>query len=172
MEDVQSALQSAVPAEAVRWTPPSQIHLTLRFLGHIAADSVADLDAALQRACQGVAPFQLSASAVGAFPEAGRPRVLWVGLHGELDRLRLLHAQLRLETEPWGEPEEREFHPHLTLGRVKHTRPAALRAVAQALTELKADAPRSWRVDQVLLMQSQLSPRGATHTCLVRVPLA
>ncbi len=109
---------------------------------------------------------------MGVFPTEARPRVLWVGLRGELDALRRLHAQIARETAAWGEREEREFHPHLTLGRVKSVRPAEVRAIAPALERVNAGDLGSWRVERVDLMRSQLSQTGATHTCLAGVPLA
>ncbi len=169
---VQREVQSSLPGDAVRWTPPEQIHLTLRFLGDVPADSAADVETALRRAGAGIAPFPLGASDVGVFPTEARPRVLWVGLRGELDALRRLHAQIARETATWGERAEREFHPHLTLGRVKSVRPAGVRAIEPALERVNAGDLGSWRVERVDLMRSQLSQTGATHTCLAGVPLA
>src|SRR5262249_44536247 len=49
---LQADLQAGLPAGAVRWTRADQIHLTLKFLGNVAAESLRDLESALQSACQ------------------------------------------------------------------------------------------------------------------------
>ena len=171
LDALQRELKSALPSGLVRWTPPAQIHLTLRFLGNIASDSVPNLETAVRRACAGLAPIELRVEGIGAFPDAARPRVLWVGLGGDGEQLGRLHDRVARETEAWGEREEQDFHPHLTLGRVQPARPAEWRAVSQALARVESGNLGPWRAAHVELMQSRLSPAGATHACLVRVPL-
>ena len=172
VERVQHDLKRAAGTSWVRWTPAEQIHLTLKFLGNIPAESVPELDAALRRACAQVAPFELRVSGLDCFPDSKRPRVLWVGLGGALDRLQELQKAIVIETERWGEPEDRPFHPHLTLGRTKSTRPRELQALGAAIKAAPAAELGSWQVTRVDLMQSELFPEGARHTGLLEVPLA
>jgi 2'-5' RNA ligase len=168
----QRELKSALRGGWLRWTPPEQIHLTLRFLGDIPAGDVPALAEALRRACAGCAPFDLHAGGLGVFPDARRPRVLWLGLGGQLDALRELQARIERETAAWGEPEDREFHAHLTLARLKNAPPAAARQVAQSLAQAKATNLAAWRADHLELMRSELSPAGARHSVLGTVALA
>jgi 2'-5' RNA ligase len=172
VERVQHDLKSAVRGDLVRWTPAEQIHLTLKFLGNIPADSVPELEAALRRACAQVAPFEVSAEGLGAFPDWQRPRVLWVGVRCALAALRELQAAVALKTERWGEPEGRVFHPHLTLGRVKNVRPCELLELIAKTKSASAASLGTWQVTQVDLMKSELSQAGACHTCLHGVALA
>lgn len=169
---VQSDLREAIHGNAIRWTPPEQVHLTLRFLGNVAADSVPGLESGLRQACEGIAPFELKAGGVGAFPCTARPRVLWLGLGGDLEQLRLLEGRISRQTAAWGESDEREFHPHLTLARAKETRPPQLREISRALAAQKPARLVRWRVAEVDLMRSELSPAGAQHSRLAAVPLA
>jgi RNA 2',3'-cyclic 3'-phosphodiesterase len=171
VEQVQRDLKSATRPGLVRWTPVEQIHLTLKFLGNIPTNSVPELDAALRGACIQVAPFELYASGLGCFPDSKRPRVLWVGLGGALDKLRELQKAIVLETERWGEPEDRPFHPHLTLGRTKSTRPRELEALGAEVKTATAADLGSWRVARVDLMKSELFQEGARHMGLLEVPL-
>ncbi len=168
----QHEFQAALPEEGVRWTGPEQMHLTLKFLDNVATDELSQVEDALRRGCRGIGPFTLCARGAGCFPDVRRPRILWVGFEGALDDLMRLQAAIRRETERWGEPEEREFHPHLTLGRVKK----ASRELASALgRHLEQVGPRdfgSWQVEQVDLMRSVLSSAGPRYTRLAEVRLA
>ena len=118
LAELQRELKSALPGDGVRWTKPEQIHLTLKFLGDIAADSLEDLKVAIQRACEGITPFSLRAESLGIFPDSQRPRVIWTDVNGDVDILRRLQEQIERETGSWWEAEQRTFQPHLTLARV------------------------------------------------------
>jgi 2'-5' RNA ligase len=172
LAEFQREFNAAVPGDDLRWTQPEQIHLTLKFLGNIAQGELSQVEDALRRGSQGVGPFAVRARGAGCFPDLRRPRILWVGFDGALDYLMRLQAAIARETGRWGEREEREFHPHLTLGRVKK----ASREVASALgRHLEQARPRdfgSWQVEQVDLMQSDLSSAGPRYTRLAGVRLA
>ena len=73
------------------------------------------------------------------------------------------------ETEQWGEGEDREFHPHLTLGRMKQPDPRAARAIAQAMEQARNVALGEWQVEHVDLMRSDLSDAGPRYSLLTRV---
>lgn len=168
----QDGLKGSWRSDWVRWTPPEQIHLTLRFLGNISADSVPELEAALRRACAGVSAFGLAAEGFGCFPDGSHPRILWIGMNGELDSLTSLVERVVRETGPWGEREDKAFHPHLTIGRVKTNHPHELRKLSEEISRVKSPSLGKWPVTQVDLMQSELSEQGACHECIATVPLA
>jgi 2'-5' RNA ligase len=158
------SLKVALPGDGIRWTPPGQIHLTLKFLGDVPSSSVDDLRAAVESGCRGTAPFSLRARGLGVFPGAQRPRVLWAGVEGELDALRQLQERIEIETGRWREREARAFQPHLTLARIKILPPGralALRKKLAAAADFGA-----WRVERVDLMRSHLSASGVTHEAL------
>ncbi len=171
LAEVQRDLKSTPGGPAVRWTPAGQIHLTLRFLGNVPADSVVEIQAALQRACAAAAPFDLEAGGLGCFPNARQPRIIWVGLAGSLAALGRLQAQVESETAAWGEREERELHPHLTIGRVNREHANSARRLAEALHAKAAGSLGAWRVTRVDLMQSRLAPTGAEYSLLAAVTL-
>src|SRR4051794_21350543 len=113
----QRGLASRIEGDSIRWT--NQLHLTLKFFGHIEESSAGELEKVLAKSCQGVAPFELNASGLGCFPSARSPRVVWAGIAGELAPLLALQNRIDETTVDWAEPEKREFTPHLTLARVK-----------------------------------------------------
>jgi 2'-5' RNA ligase len=161
--------RSAMPRGAVRWVRPEQMHLTLQFLGNVAADRIAALQADLAAACRDAPPFPLELAAPGAFPNARHPRVLWVGLGGDLERLGALQTRVAAACAPFlPAPERGRFHPHLTLGRVKDD----ARAVGDAWAGCPAPRAWRWRAGEVRLIQSVLQPAGAVHATLAAFPLS
>ena len=120
LSKVQMQLKEERAAKYVRWVAPDSIHITLKFLGDVDAAQMPALQRTVANACVGIAPFTLKISGVGAFPNTRRPNVIWVGAHGEVERATLLAKKLEDACEVLGFPrEDREFSPHLTLGRVK-----------------------------------------------------
>ena len=168
---VQAELKLAARSGAVRWAAPGQIHLTLKFLGDITSASLPELEAALHRACAGIGPFELRAEGLGGFPDLQRPRVLWAGIAGGLNSLHALQKNVLRETEAWGEPEERAFHAHLTLGRVKDYSPRGLRELIAKIGSMPVPQLGCWQVTELHLMRSELSPDGSHYTCLAAIPL-
>ena len=153
----------------VRWARPEAVHLTLKFLGDIDPTLVDGILGALERACRGTGPLRLVLSEVGAFPSLANPRVLWVGLNGDLESLGELQRRIGQEVSVAGgfPMEERPFSPHLTLGRLRDnvSREERHRA-GEAATEAGLDADISWQVEAVNLMRSTLTPSGAVYDVL------
>src|SRR4030042_6849797 len=104
----------------VKWVAPESIHLTLKFLGNISPQKVAEITRVMEEASQGVNPFQLEVTEVGAFPNMRQPRVLWVGIRGEVDKLVAWQQHIDNGLVPLGFAKEtRAFTPHLTLARLR-----------------------------------------------------
>lgn len=157
-------LAQRVPRAAVRWVAPPALHLTFAFLGDWPTTQLIDTEALLDRVAAAHAPIDLHLSSLGYFPNASRPRVVWVGLSGPPAALRALNAVKhdlddRLQTLGW-KAEDRLFQPHLTLGRVKQPlRPDALPAQV-------AVQPLVVPVAALHLMRSELLPQGPRYTTL------
>jgi len=159
---------------AVRWLRPGGIHLTLRFLGNISEERVPELASSLAEAASRTAPFQLALGEPGGFPSVRAARVLWLGLTGELSRLRLLHSRLEGSLSNLGfPPEKRPFSPHLTLGRARPgARPYDLRRVGEELGRIPPwGAGGIISVEFVTLFQSHLGQSGATYEARALKPL-
>jgi RNA 2',3'-cyclic 3'-phosphodiesterase len=158
----------------VRWVEPAGAHLTLKFLGATDPERVAALIAALRAVAAQSAPFTLYTSAPGVFPNARRPRVLWLGLAGPLEQLAALQVAVDTTLEALAFPRDTQpFRPHLTLGRVRERAtigdPAALTAAFVALGK-RAAAPVP--VTALCLLRSELQPGGAHYTPLAILPFA
>jgi len=152
------------------WTRSEGIHLTLKFLGEAAESKVPDILKCLQQAAGGAASFQLSVAGVGAFPHLKNPRVLWIGLIGEREKLMLLQASVEKEMETIGfAPEERTFSPHLTLARIKFPKPRF--SWQQVVEPVRNRALGEFSVNAISLMKSELNRTGAVYTEMGRVEL-
>jgi len=157
--------------KSIRWVRREGIHLTLKFLGDIRPDDTEILGELLEPACRQHVPFDLTLDGLGAFPDMKRPRVLWLGLEGELDRLNYLWADVEKACKEAGFAEEkRRFSPHLTLGRVKDGR-IKKEDLAGLMNAMSFDSSESFRVDALYLYESKLRPQGAIYTKLKTFPL-
>jgi 2'-5' RNA ligase len=157
------------PLRGVRWIPESQLHFTVKFLGEIGADRVTAAKAATAAAAD-AAPFRLALEGLGAFPPRGPARVLWAGCAEGAESLRAVGAAVEAAFVAEGFPrEERPFSPHLTLARVKD--PDAGKRLARALPTIPPEPFGAVRVSSLVLYQSDLTPRGAEYTELLRVAI-
>ena len=153
----------------VRWVPPGNIHLTLKFFGNVPDEEIGSLALAAREAAAATTPFQLQVTAAGAFPSPRAPRVVWLGLGGEVVPLTQLFYRLEKAFTALGYlPEGRAFNPHLTLGRVKS--PVNREKLAARLAQMP---PLDWppfTVKELILFQSVLSPQGSKYTPLKVIP--
>jgi 2'-5' RNA ligase len=157
----------------VKWVDPGGIHLTLKFLGNIPSKRVTEITEAVKKAAQGISPFLLEISGLGAFPSLKQARVLWVGVSGELDKLSRLQQNIDSALAALGfAKEERPFVPHLTLARIREGASAPERTSFGELVGSTTFADKyPVEVEAVRLMRSQLTPAGAIYTCLSVVGL-
>jgi 2'-5' RNA ligase len=155
-----------------KWIPEANLHITLWFLGEVADADVPAVLSALQPPIA-IQPFTLEIGGLGAFPQSGRPRVLWLDVRRGASHLKALNAEVGRRLQPLGfEPERRTYSAHLTLARMRDTtRPSgSAGTLRRALAEVPSDAGQS-RVTGVTLFRSRLSPKGATYEPVLRVPL-
>jgi 2'-5' RNA ligase len=157
------------PRARLTWTSPDRMHVTLAFLGSVDA---ATADAAVDRFRAPIdrAPFQMTVEGLGAFPAAGPPRVIWaavdkgredVGAVQQAAAARL--AGLNIERD------DRPFHPHVTLARVRE--PAGLRTSA-LLEGRRGLHLGTTRAEAITLFESRPSPRGPTYVARQRAFLS
>lgn len=169
LAEVQARLRKAAPGADVRWTRPEALHLTLKFLGEVPDAEVGAVERALAEAAAGRGRMRLVARGVGGFPSARRPRVVWVGVGGDVDALGRLAAAVERTVAPLGHPAEgRGFTAHLTLGRVRVPARGPLGDAIAAVSDVDAG---TWDVGDVVLYRSRLRPTGAVYEAVARVPL-
>jgi 2'-5' RNA ligase len=152
----------------VKWVHPEGVHLTLKFLGNIPFKQVAEITKAIEEASKGIPPFHLEISGLGGFPNLKQPRVLWVGIGGEVDKLLSLQQNIDLALIPLGfAKEERPFVPHLTLARIKQgASPRERKSFGELVASTTFENSYPLNVETINLMRSQLTPEGAIYTRL------
>ncbi len=159
-------------SRAVRWVSPRNIHLTLKFLGNVSPANLNALTGVLGAEAKRHKAMQLHVGGLGAFPNRLRPRVVWVGVAAPPTLLDLQRGIDR-ETNRLGYPnEDREFSPHLTLGRVsQHATPQEVKSISESLAAVQVGELAVVTVQHIQLFRSDLQPGGAVYTPLFKATL-
>jgi len=166
MAEVQAELRKS--DADVGWVRPEGVHLTLKFLGDVEEKKVAELGDALREGLKGETPFILQAKGIGTFPTPRAPRVVWLGVEGEVTRLSALAKTVEEICANLKFPkEDRPFKAHLTLGRVKS--PRGRGALVKMLENFKDADLGEFRADAVSVMKSELQRTGAVYTEMRRI---
>ena len=157
----------------VKWVAPEGIHLTLKFLGNTPPQKVAEITGVMEQASQEVSPFQLEITEVGAFPNMRQPRVLWLGIRGDIDKLVAWQQRIDSGLVPLGFAKEtRPFTPHLTLARLREgVSPGDRRDFGELVMKTPTEVNYKINVNSLSLMKSQLLPGGAVYSRLAEVKL-
>lgn len=154
----------------VSWTKISGIHITLKFLGDIEEGSIDKIASVILDAAKGQSSFEIKIKGSGSFPSLKNPRVIWLGVMDEAGRLSSIQQALDSGLKALGfEPDEREFRPHLTLGRVKGAK--GKERLSSAISGLKDVEIGSFPIDRVIFYKSELKPAGAIYTKLKDIML-
>jgi 2'-5' RNA ligase len=165
-----AALQRGAGASEVRWVAEENLHLTLQFLGAVPEERVEAVEKAVAQVAAAARPLSLEVKGAGGFPNARRPRVVWLGLSGDVPALGALVTDLGRRLTPLGfAPEARPFSAHLTLGRARDARGAP--GLGGALAAAAQDDGIAWRAAELVLFESHLSPRGPRYEAVQRAPL-
>jgi len=152
------------------WTRPEGIQLTLKFLGEVPDAKAQEIMAALTGAVKGSGTLNLEIAGAGAFPNVKMPRVLWIGVVGDIEKLTVLQALIEDVMEKAGfEREMRKFSPHLTLARIKFPKPREnWQHVVEGIKDVKLGG---FETGHVSLMKSELKRGGAVYTEVGRADL-
>ncbi len=155
----------------VGWVRTEGIHLTLRFLGNVEPESIEEIKPALAGIASQTAPVHIEPGGCGAFPTIKSPRVIWVGLRGQIGPLAGLARRVEAAMVSLGfKPEDRPFKPHLTLGRVKGR--LGLQNLQQILLANRDFTAEPFDAVEVVLYKSELRPDGARYTPLFKAPFS
>ena len=171
-EDVQERLERLLthlrPCAHLKWSPMYNLHVTLKFIGEWPEDKLPQLEAAL-RSISRREPIAADVKGLGWFPNPHHPRVFWVGVQGG-DALTALVKDIDAALGPIGIPaEDRPFHAHLTLARIKELAP--LQALRNAIAQLESVDYGSLLVDRFYVYRSQPGSAGSIYTKLSEYPL-
>ena len=169
IQALQNRLKKSIQG-AIRWVRPEGIHLTLKFFGDISAYDVENISEAIANKTANVPPITLEIRGMGAFPDLNRPRVIWLGINGQLAPLLSLQRDLEEVFSKLGFPKEnRPFRAHLTMGRVKV--PKGIIGLAPSVEAEGNLMAGNFTVGEITLFQSSLSPQGAIYSKLAAFPL-
>ena len=173
IKKVQAHLRHGEGGRAGRWVRVESIHLTLKFLGDVLEEDLDNVYQATQRACQGQKPFALAVAGLGCFPNARRPRVIWVGVHEQTGQLVALQQSIEHELGQMGFPKEkRAFRAHLTLARIQRRAPRQeIEALGRSVARYQVGELAQMHATEVSVMKSDLRPTGAIYTELFRASL-
>ena len=157
----------------VKWVNPYGVHLTLKFLGSIVVDRVDEITRAMEEAAQRVSPFHLEVKGLGVFPNVRRVQVVWVGVSGEVDKLKQLQQRMEANLALLSfTSESRPFTPHLTLARLRNQVSLDERQrFGQLIASTKFETAYPVEVGAISLMRSQLTREGAIYSRISSVKL-
>lgn len=163
---LKGVLEDVGRMKNVKASPISQMHITVRFIGDIDDGKTKKVVRCIQDAVASTEPFTVTIAGAGCFPNANRPSVIWIGakpedvLKGIADRIsaNLKAANIQFDEKP--------FKSHITVGRCKGPSD-----VSGFLEKYSASEFQSFLCDEILVMRSELGPKGAKHTVLERVPI-
>jgi RNA 2',3'-cyclic 3'-phosphodiesterase len=151
----------------VKWVTAANLHLTLKFLGDTAETAIPQIQKALSTVVSSYKPFCIKIRGTGVFPNRKYPRVYWIGTEGA-GILKNLKEEIENSMIHFGfGKEDRDFNPHLTIGRVR-----SLKGVINVVNELGAFQGKEFgvmNVDSIKIMRSELKPKGPEYTCLHEV---
>jgi RNA 2',3'-cyclic 3'-phosphodiesterase len=143
-----------------RWVKEDMLHITLQFLGYIPTDLIEPIQAALQHIP--FEPFRVTLGPLGV-NDITNPRVLWIEVHSPM--LNWLAQEIKAVLSPFIEPEERSFHGHITLARIKKVHNQE--GLAQMINSYTI-SNASWPVEHFSLMESILNKKES-HYCVIKV---
>ena len=178
---IQQAIHKAISSlrgevgELVRWVPPDNIHLTLKFLGDVSLARVEQLTQMLRAEADSCPAFDIHIGGLGSFPSLKRARVIYIGIQAPAELEALVRGiesasrKLGYESDANG---GRGFSPHLTIGRVNQKISASEgQKIRRAIEAAKIDSLGTARVDSVQLYKSELKPSGSVYTKLFSASL-
>jgi len=146
----------------IKWVEYENYHLTVKFLGEVNGSDLPRLKKQLVLAGESVPPFYLSAGGLGYFPNSRRPRVIWLGIKGEIDKAAFLGERVDAYLSELGFEPEREHRFHLTLGRVRTEE--NLKVMQSSIEQQETrDKLIGFKVERFQLMISELSRSGPKY---------
>ena len=156
----------------VRWVQRDNLHVTLKFLGDVDLREMNEVCQAVQGAVADLGRFEYELHGSGAFPNADKPRTIWLGVRDGSQQLALLNERIELAVAKLGfHREARRYEPHLTIGRIRRGKigVAELGNLIRQNAELELGRTL---VSEVVVFSSQLDRSGPSYEALSRAPLA
>ena len=168
IEELRRRAERLAPHARITWIPGERLHMTVRFIGNVDDAKAEAIRTALEPPLT-VAPFELVLAGSGAFPRAGAPRVLWVGVAVGGEALGGVEREVTARLQQVGvAPEPRDYRPHLTLARIRDAAGLASSRLCEGLADRMVGTTR---IEAITLFESRLSAKGPTYAALQSTPL-
>ena len=156
----------------VKWVSRENLHITLKFLGDVDKKEVPAINREAEKVAAQISPFELTIDKLSGFPNPGFPKVIWLGSNSPPDEIFQLQENLESRLENLGfEKENRDYVPHITLGRTKDENEAKIEQLGSELKSHRLDTNWTVSIDQVTLMKSTLKSSGPVYDPLVQLNL-
>ncbi len=155
--------------EGIRWVKHGNIHLSVKFLGNVEENRINDIAAAVTNAVKDISVMNLKTGQLGIFPNEKRPRILWLGIEGDVPEFIRMYKNCESELSKLGyEKDVRENKPHITIGRIRSSKKQ--KGLINILKDTSIESIE-FNADELKLMRSELDPNGAVYTNLQSVKL-
>ena len=105
----------------LKWTKPSNWHITLIFLGNTPETTLGLLQNLISESFAEVPAFMTEIAGIGVFPNARNPKVLWLGIENLQPLMRGFFILTELLQQVGFSLENKPFKPHLTLARIRNS---------------------------------------------------
>ena len=153
----------------INWVKNKQLHLTVKYLGNTPETSFNKIIDSLNSITKDINPFEVFIKGTGCFPSVKRPKVLWMGVYGDLDSLSNLFLKVEKSLESLGfSVDNQEYFPHITIAKIKY--PQKHTPDLSQFSNSYYD-PIVFNVDRVQFLSSELLSSGAVHNLLKSFPL-
>ncbi|MBN1870704.1 MAG: RNA 2',3'-cyclic phosphodiesterase [Candidatus Omnitrophica bacterium] len=156
---------------SIKWVKPENIHLTLKFLGDVELEKIDTIKQKLESLFKGIGPVKLEMTQLDAFPSINHPKILWIGLKDDEQKISRQVSVLEDELGKLGfKKEERPFSPHVTIGRIRS--PRNIQALSEAMSEYSFPAGLKQVIDCIILYKSTLTSQGPIYESLHETKLS
>lgn len=154
--------------KGLKLVEPENLHITLKFLGEITPNKIEEITEKLEF-LKDICKFEITFQGLGAFPNIKRPRVIWVGIKKNKEKLIDMQSRLDEGLSTIGFKKEKRYEPHLTLARVKSFRET--KKVVEVIETFHNEKFGNFIVENVRLKKSVLTPKGPIYTTIREVTL-
>ena len=148
----------------IKWVKLENMHITLKFLGEIDEKQQANISLAVKQIAGQHESFAVNLKDIGCFPDPKYPRVLWVGVEKGNEALCTLAREIDEQLVRLGFKQEKRFHPHLTIARMR--KPCVINHILE-----QSIATDTFKAEAIVLFKSTLTPQGPIYEPLERYPL-
>ena len=153
----------------INWVKDEQLHITIKFIGHTPENLFDEIKSLVIKVVSSIRPFKITINNTGCFPVPERPRILWLGVDGDLKSMKNLYLNIEKQMETIGfSLNDGEYFPHVTLARIKY--PQKFTPDISTFLNSSYD-PIDFKVDRVQFLSSELLPAGTLYTLLGSFPL-